>query len=387
MNCRVCDAPIAALSLNLPAPGLSSLTTPLEAPTQVGICRQCGHGQSPNPVELEAFYDNEYRISLQSDDFDQLHSVEDGKPVFRTQRQLDVLLGLVDIPDGAKVLDYGAAKAQSMRRLLAARPNIAAHVFDVSDDYRAHWQGWLPTAQTATYRIPDEWRGRFDLITTYFVLEHVERPTEHLRELGALLAPGGRIFAIVPDSLSNSGDVLVIDHVNHFTPPSVAKACALAGLQVQAFDADTFTGGLAFTAFAATDPSPPPMSDVDEAVERLEAACRMWNGMRRDLLAAVADRPGQPLALHGAGFYGSFVMQQLGGNRDLRVVLDANPHLQGTEFFGRPIVAPGQLSDDVNTVVIALNPSIARQIIGDGRLYGRSGVDLIFLDGKPDPKS
>lgn len=382
MKCRVCNAPIDGLALDLPAPGLTSLTTPLDAPTRVAICTRCGHGQSPSPVELEAFYDSEYRISLQSDDFDQLHSVENGRPVFRTDRQLDVLLGLVDVRDGAKVLDYGAAKAQSMRSLMGARPNIEPYVFDVSDDYRDHWRGWLPGEHTATYTIPVTWHGKFDLVTTYFVLEHVERPTEHLNDLRKLLSPTGRLFVIVPDSLSNTGDMLVIDHVNHFTRSSLQQACALAGLAIEAFDSSTFTGGLAFSASLSEHTAFPSADEIRESVEGLQQACTTWARMRANLLAAVSERPRTGVALHGAGFYGSFVSQQLGPDAEISVVLDANPHLQGGTFFGRRVVAPADLPDDIDTVVVALNPSIARRIVGNGGVYGRDRVDAIFLDGQ-----
>ena len=386
MNCRVCDCPIGEVALSLPAPGLTSLTTPLDAPTEVAICEACGHCQSPDPTALEAFYDNEYKISLQSDDFDQLHGMENGQPVFRTDRQVQVLLGLVDLAHGARVLDYGAAKAQSTRALLAKRPDLQPYVFDVSDDYRLHWQGWLPEGHGATYQLPAEWQGRFDLITTYFVLEHVAEPTEHLQQLRNLLAPGGRLFLIVPDSLANIGDVLIVDHVNHFSRSSLRRACMLAGLRVDHFDDTTFTGGLALSAYADPEARGPEADEIGAAVSGFKRACEHWRQTRAVLRGQVATRAGAPLALHGAGFYGSFVLQQVGADADIPVVLDANPHLQGDTFSGKTVIAPSQLPDEIKTVIVALNPGIARRVVGDGSLYGRRGLDLIFLDAESMPR-
>lgn len=380
MRCRVCAAPIAEFALSIPAPGLTSLTTPLDAPTQVAICTRCGHGQSPEPVELAAFYDSDYRISLQTEDFDQLHSVEHGKPVFRTDRQVQVLLNLVEVAKGARVLDYGAAKAQSTRRLLTVRPDLLPSVFDVSTDYRQHWREWITDDRTATYTIPEQWYGTFDLVTTYFVLEHVAEPTTHLSELRKLLKPSGKLFVIVPDPLTNTGDVLILDHVNHFTRPSLIMACALAGLRVTGVDDAGFTGGLAIAAIPEVDPPLPASLDVESAIADLKAACSHWHTMRERLLAKLEGVSDRPLALHGAGFYGSLVMQQIGEQFDVQLVLDANPHLQGGAFFGRPVVAPAELPDQVETVVVALNPAIAREVVGDGRLYGHR-IEAIFLDG------
>lgn len=381
MKCRVCSTSVPSFSLTLPAPGLSSLTTSLDAPTEVAICRACSHAQSPSPVELTEFYDNVYKISLQSDDFDQLHSFENGKPIFRTDRQLQVLLDLVDIRENAKVLDYGCAKAQSLRRLVAARPDIMPHAFDVSEDYREQWRGWLPDGQTATYKIPESWHGQFDLVTAYFVLEHVEEPTEHLRQLAKLLAPDGRLFVIVPDSLTNSGDILIIDHVNKFSRPSLQRACQLAGLEIDGFDRTGFTGSLAFAAHCGAALHGPEGADVLAAVQGFEEACALWGDMQRRLSAFTESQNGKPLAVHGAGFYGSFVMQQIRDRASVVAVLDNNPHLQGGEFFGCPVVALENLPDACQAVIVALNPSTGRKIVGDGKLYGRNDLGLFFLDG------
>lgn len=44
--------------------------------------------------------------------------------------------------------------------------------------------------------------GRFDLVVLYDVLEHVRRPAEVLREVAAVLRPGGWAYVTVPNRLS-----------------------------------------------------------------------------------------------------------------------------------------------------------------------------------------
>lgn len=380
-QCYVCESPIEAFALSLAAPALSSLTTEIDVPTRVAVCDRCGHGQSPEPVELASFYDVEYRISLQSDEFDQLYATVDGNPQYRTEKQLEVLLGMVDVFDGCRVLDYGAAKAQSLKRLIGARPGIVPHVFDISQDYQAHWDVFLPRERTATYDLPAAWNGQFDLITTYFVLEHIADPTTHLRRLRDMLAPGGRLFVMVPNALTNTGDLLVVDHVNHFTVPSLVQACALSGLQVEKIDERGFVGAVAIVAMAAEAPTGSAADDIAEAAKALRAACDAWGAIDAHLVRALSDRPNGKFALHGAGFYGAFTMQRLKNNLSLAYVLDANPYLQGGDFFGRPVLAPSELPSDVDTVFVALNPATARRIVGDGGIYGRTGIDAVFLDG------
>ena len=380
-TCYICEAPIAGYSLSLPKPGLSSLATPIDAATQVALCGVCGHAQSPEPVELEQFYDTEYRISLQSEHFDQVYGVIDGKPEYRTQRQVQVMLELAAPVDDARVLDYGAGKAQSLRRLIAARPEIDGHVFDVSADYRDHWGTFLPRDRTACYSLPDAWLGRFDLITTYFVLEHVIAPVDHLRKLSAFLAPGGRLFVLVPNPITNPGDLLVVDHVQHFTPASLAKACELAGLRVETIDAVGFRGAVALVARNdRPDADALFKTAVAETYDQLRLACVDWSTLARLTDALRDDHSGETIAVHGAGFYGSVIMQRLQDQLNVKYVLDANPHLQGGAFFGRPVLPPSALPTDADLVVAALNPLVAHDIVGDGALYGRPGVRVMFLD-------
>lgn len=382
MECRVCAAPIERYALDLSAPGITSLSTPIDAPTKVALCNRCGHAQSPEPAELAQFYDTEYKISLQSDDFDQLYGVADGQEVFRTEQQVNVMLGLTSIEAGMRVLDYGAAKAQSLRRLIAARPDIRPYVFDVSKDYEAHWREFLPADQTATYRLPEAWRGTMDLVTTYFVLEHVAEPVVHLAELAAMLRPDGRLFAMVPNAITNPGDLLVVDHVNHFTTTSVHAAFAAAGLEILASDANGFRGAVGVLARREGSPKGPGPVDVADTLSSLAEECRRWSDVGERLAKAVASRPDQALAVHGAGFYGAVAMQLL-RNADVQVVLDSNPYLQGTTFFGRPVVAPHRLPAHIDTVVLALSPAVARQVARDPACYGRPMIDTVRLDEAP----
>src|SRR6185437_12925887 len=97
---------------------------------------------------------------------DQLYAVAEGTPVYRTDRQAELVLEFVDIPEGALLLDYGAAKATTLKKLLARRPDVVGHVFDVSVDYVSSWESWLSADHCATYTLPDSWTQIFDAATT-----------------------------------------------------------------------------------------------------------------------------------------------------------------------------------------------------------------------------
>ena len=150
-NCRVCGGHIGAPTYDVPAPALTSIMTLLDVPTRVFVCGACGHAQSDDIPDIQAFYDTGYRISLTSENHDQIFAVAtDGTITYRTDHQAALALRLLDLPEGASILDYGAAKAVTLRKMVANRSDLRPHVFDVSADYAAAWQGWVPEAAQAT---------------------------------------------------------------------------------------------------------------------------------------------------------------------------------------------------------------------------------------------
>lgn len=81
---------------------------------------------------------------------------------------------------------------------------------------------------------------RFDLITLWDVIEHLPSPIEALRRLRGWLAPGGRLLLETQDISSPMARVCGKrwqhfkhdEHLLHFTPETLARACQRAGLKV-----------------------------------------------------------------------------------------------------------------------------------------------------------
>jgi trans-aconitate methyltransferase len=367
-ECRVCGAPLGPPDLEHPAPALTSIKTILNLKTLVWICGDCGHAQCPDLPDLQEFYDTQYRISLDIDNYDQLYQSHAGEPIFRTDYQSELVLSL-DIPERANVLDFGAGKATTLQKVVAQRPDIVPFIFDVSMDYLEHWSSWVRNDQIATYELPEKWLNSFDLITAHFVLEHVADPVGTLTSLQQCLSPQGRLFFTVPDAEKNSGDLLVVDHLSHFTKKSLSVALMRAGLTPVNVDSDSFSGAFAITAMRRTPRSPAPESDHISLKESLTE----WS----DTLVWLSEADLKaPIAIYGAGFYGSLAASR---RRDVLCFLDRNPRLIGQTHMGIPVLSPEACPVNVCSVLVALNPARAREIIGDNPTWSPAGASLIFF--------
>lgn len=353
------------------------MTTLINVPTRVYLCESCGHAQSDSLPDIRKFYDTEYRISLESEEHDQLYAMGPDGPIYRTDHQAELLATFLDLPKGALLLDYGAAKAATLKKLRGFRPDIVGHVFDVSLDYEASWQSWLPADRCATYSLPDSWKQKFDAVSAYFVLEHVESPIEVLRSIRAVLKPNGKLLFTVPNPLENPGDLLVVDHLNHFTVTSIERTLGIVGFRLLELNHKAFAGGLVVVAQVA-EINPNHRSPVDTK-SVLEIA-RFWSKAADTLVRAAKSRGIRKSAIYGAGFYGSFIAARIDKLSRLACFIDRNPHLHGKIHLGLPVIPPSSLPEDVTTVYAGVNPSNARAILAEVPEWNGKKIEKIFMD-------
>lgn len=367
-RCPVCDGALGApLYESPPRRSLDSLGRVLPMTTRVHGCPSCGHVTTEPIPDLAAYYAEGYGIGLNGDDDDQVYEIVGGRTVFRTEHQADVIARLGLLAEGDRVLDFGCAKASTFRQALPRLPRVDLHLFDVSRDYQRFWDALAPADRQAVDRIPPHWQASFDLVTSFFSLEHIAALRDAVRAIAGLLRTGGRLYALVPDTFSNPGDFLVVDHVNHFTVPSLERLMADAGLRVEWIRDDLHRGALVLLARRAAEVPVRAAAGAPVDLTRARELAGFWQRLR-GRIAALEAQAGPSTAIYGAGFYGSFIFSCLQRPEAVTCFVDGNPHLQGRVHLGLPVVAPADCPADASALWIGLNPVHARRIM--------AGVDL-----------
>lgn len=380
--CRICDSALGRPVYAAGAPSITSIATTLDVGASVYVCEACGHAQSPDLPDLATYYDTDYKITLASEDYDHLYDTIDGVQVFRAEHQSRLVRETCAPRAGARILDYGAAKAATLRRLLAEVPGAEGYVFDVSRDYQDSWRDWIPADRQAVYELPAEWAGTFDLVTSHFVLEHVADPLGMLRGLERMLKPDGKVFLLVPDAIANPGDLVVVDHVNHFTESSIVAALARTGLKLDRLDRGTYRGAYVIVASRATEkPAAADGALLARELAELRDIAALWRDVRAIVDSEVAALASRKLAIYGAGFYGTFIAAALDSRIRPACFLDRNPHAQKAPHLGLAVLDPTALPADVDAVFAGLNPRIAREVLERWkRDIGRPDLEMIYLD-------
>lgn len=382
MRCNICDNPLNdPVYESSEARAITSLCEVRPVRTRVYFCRSCTHLQTEELADLPAYYAKDYRLLTGSEEEDQLYDVQGDTWIYRSEHQARTLLAKVSLPPHAKVLDYGCGKGATMKQLMRLHPDITPHFFDVSDMYFPFWQKLTPMDNGAAFTLPASWAGTFDLVTAFFVLEHVSDPVAELCTIRSLLNENGLFYGVVPNVYANSGDLIVADHVNHYSEASLRYLLAATGFTVLEIDTNAHRSAFVVVARKSeegrfyTDPQ-----ILRQLQDRVLEMSTFWRCLAARVRTFEEAHIGDgAAAIYGAGFYGTFITTSLAHFDRISCFLDRDPYRQGCEHLNRPILAPEELPKNVSMVYVGLNPMIAQSEIEKIHAWRDRALSFFYL--------
>ena len=366
-TCHLCGTPFGEpINTSSTAESVTALAKVLPIRTVVDFCRSCGHLQTPPLEDVDRYYDEEYAFLTSSEEEDDLYDVVEDRPIYRTEYQVRTLLRKVEIPEGALVLDYGCGKGAAMRLLEKERPDVMAHLFDVSRLYESFWSRFCDPMRWAVYEPDPAWAGRFDLVTSFFVLGSVAEPVPMMRSIHRLLKPNGLFYAVLNHPLRHPANLIVADQVNHFTVPSLRRLLAETGFELVDLDEESHRKAFVLVARRTeraerVEPDSAEIAAVERAAQTLATYWKRYGEAVRAFEATHAETG--EAAIYGAGFYGTHLSVCLRNFEAVRCFVDRNPFRQGTTHRDRPVVSPEALPESVRIVYVGLDPFTAREAI------------------------
>jgi 2-polyprenyl-3-methyl-5-hydroxy-6-metoxy-1,4-benzoquinol methylase len=191
------------------------------------ICAGCGLLRTdpmPTEEELAEYYRHHYRA-----DYQLVGTRPPRRHLVRTRAEAARRAALLApaLHPGARVLDYGSGSGEFLQAGQAAGWSMEG--VEPGEAYSSHARSLGVTVHAA---LADA-AGPYDAITANHVFEHLRDPLTVLRELVAMLAPGGVVFLAVPDMGPNrrpAFDRLHFAHVHGFVPETLDLLAASAGL-------------------------------------------------------------------------------------------------------------------------------------------------------------
>jgi SAM-dependent methyltransferase len=143
------------------------------------------------------------------------------------------VLRLIEAISPNNVLDVGCGPGALLAEL--HRMGIECHGLETSPDALAIGRELHCDSGVQLHDHPaDDWLGKFDLVTAFEVLEHIEQDVAALRQWREWIKPGGHLMISVPahPTLWNAADIWA-GHVRRYSRSSLTEAVAKADLRTE----------------------------------------------------------------------------------------------------------------------------------------------------------
>jgi 2-polyprenyl-3-methyl-5-hydroxy-6-metoxy-1,4-benzoquinol methylase len=223
-KCLICENYLSEIKNFTKLHRVTSDCKPFKVGGKLFECRSCGLIQKTNDQkwkqEINYIYDN-YEIYLLSNGMEQVIFTESG-PVPRSKKIVETVLSEVFLPKKGRMIDVGCGNGSALKSFSSQMNNWTFDGFELSKKNLTNLEKIKNFSKLYISSL-DEIDVKYDLVTAIHSLEHIENPVDFLNSIQNLLLPDGVLFIQVPNSVSSVFDVLVADHISHFTPSTLLK--------------------------------------------------------------------------------------------------------------------------------------------------------------------
>lgn len=340
-------------------PRVTSDSKPFRAGGRLFVCQACALTQkSADQVWLSETGEiyRDYEMYHQSGASDQpVFDALSGAPMGRCEAIVRRLGDSRTLQASGKLLDVGAGAGAMLAAFSAAFAGWRLFGLDL-DQRKAPMLKQVPGFERLFTQPPEEIEEQFDLITLVHSLEHFPEPLAMLQKLERRLAPAGRLFVEVNNVERTPFDLVVADHLCHFSPQSLAGLVERAGLRVEWLRDDWIHKEISLLAGRSPEPSQPAQAQPARVIPAVEAQVAWLRGMFDHARAAAS---GGRFGIFGTSVAATWLASGLGDTVEFFV--DEDPARQGRTHLSRPILSPAEVPSN-SVVYLAFVREVAQAI-------------------------
>jgi SAM-dependent methyltransferase len=333
------------------------------------VCTACGAVQKiPDAAwfdEIDRIY-GAYQIYELASGSEQVIFAGDGGGMPRSQRLADFIKSSAALPDQGKLIDIGCGNGGALQTFSRVLPNWQLYGTELTDAAQSRLERLPNFVRLFTGKQPEIYE-RFDLVCMIHSLEHMPAPLTTLKQAAELLAADGRLLVEIPDIETSPFDLIVADHLLHFTRATLRYAAERAGFSAQVIRNDLLPKEN--TLLAALEPVDPARPDPARGIALVKRNVK-W----LDALITVANKAASteaPFGLFGTSISGTWIYGAL--KDKVRFFVDEDDSKIGKTIDGRPIVKPENVGPGA-VVYVPLIPDVAAKVIA--RLSGAAATFL-----------
>lgn len=361
-------------------PKVTSDSRPWPAGCVLSVCQKCGAIQklitSEWLDETKEIYSH-YELWPLTNGAEQPIFLNSGTIQPRSTLLVDFLKQEADLHSYGSLLDIGCGTGAAIANFAKAFPNWRLNGADLTQRALPRLKELPGFDQLFTDSL-DTISGNFDLISMIHSLEHFANPYEALNTARALLSASGKVLAEVPNAAANPFDLLITDHLLHFTPVHLHQLALRAGLNVLSIRDNFLPKEITMLANHSNNGVNAELDCNGEKWFTYTAACVVWLKTlltEAHLCAKQAKNKGHQFGIFGTSISGMWLYGAL--RHEVDFFVDEDVSRQGCNWEGRIIYSPDNIQFNAS-VYVPLVPIVATEVAR--RLNGRS----VFYMASPE---
>lgn len=365
--CLVCQqASLRRIAAFASLPRITSDCRPYPSGGDLFVCADCGAVQKA-PTDLwfaeiagiYSGYDAYYQSGRGEEQI--VFDRATGTPRRRSDVLLSGLASKANLPARGRALDVGCGNGATLSAMSATLADWTFSGYELGDSALPRLARIQGFESLHTGRL-DAIAQRFDLVSMVHSLEHFPSPFSTLTNMLPIVG-NGKLFIEVCNVEENPFDILVADHLMHFSPATLKKLLHRSGFETVFLETDWVAKEISLLA-RVQDPQIEDTStiltvtgDPDKTYERI-AAYVFWLQKLRELALIAADGK-HPFGLFGTSIAGTWLASQIINKVDFFV--DEDVTRVGREHLGRPVISPENIPKNAK-LLFALAPNVASTI-------------------------
>lgn len=376
-TCLICGQsrllPVAGFGV---LPRISSDCRPFAAGGALAVCESCTLVQKfPDQrwlAEIATIYGDYAAYSLAGGEEQLVLDPRTGTPRKRSEVLMQILRDSGALAGVTRALDVGCGHGVTLAAMAEIFPEWELDGYELDAgklellrrirSFRQLHVGELSTIDR-----------RFDFISMIHSLEHFVDPLGTLRSLGGIASREGRLFVEVCNVEENPFDLLVADHLTHFSPASLGFAVSRAGYDVSSMATDWVRKEISLLATRNDrgDVGSMPASSAGKQAHARIVASVAWLDALVSAARTCAGRSNS-FGIFGTSIAGTWLATALGDHVDFFV--DEDPNRVGREHLGKPVLAAGAVPG-ASSIFLALAPTLAQAIKAR---FSHTTLDLVL---------
>lgn len=359
--CQVCNKNQLQLIKGFDSlPRITSDCKPFPTGGKLAVCMVCGAVQKiPDPgwlQEISQIYADYEAYSIANGEEQLVLDPITGTPIKRSTLLLDRIATSYSLPDTSKAIDIGCGGGVTLKAMSAKFPTWKLYGHELESN-KFNYFATIPGFQTLfTGKIADI-QESFDLITMIHSLEHFVQPLETLKQLRSKMEPQGYLFVEVCNIEENPFDILVADHLMHFSPHAVSNMAKQAGFLPGFAHTDWVKKEISFMSKVGE------VSEIDTSLNpetvfnQISAYVAWLNALLQHAKNTALSTPS--FGIFGTSVAASWLATELSDH--IQFFVDEDPNRVGRQYMNKPILSPQHVPNS-SAVYLALAPALSSKI-------------------------